>query len=105
MQSNALADPSVRALLDTELWVAAAAVFGGRAQPVGEDLDGVDLSPDLVIHDAMELAGPFIAARSGFPRLPTASVRGGRPSLRRRSLLSWIPSGGTTASSPSPEVD
>lgn len=67
MQSNALADPGVRALLDTEPWVAAAAIFGGRARPVVEDLGEVDLSPDLVIHDAMELAGPFIAARSGVP--------------------------------------
>lgn len=67
MQSNALADPSVRAALDTEPWVAAAAIFGGRARAVVDDLDGVDLSPDLVVHDAMELAGPFIAARSGVP--------------------------------------
>lgn len=67
MQSNALADPGVRAVLDTEPWVAAAAIFGGRVQPVVEDLDGIGLSPDLVIHDAMELAGPFIAARSGVP--------------------------------------
>jgi UDP:flavonoid glycosyltransferase YjiC (YdhE family) len=67
MQSNALADPDVRAALDTQPWVAAAAIFGGRARPVVEDLDGADLSPDLVIHDAMELAGPFIAARSGVP--------------------------------------
>jgi UDP:flavonoid glycosyltransferase YjiC (YdhE family) len=67
MQSNALADPGVRAALETEPWVAAAAIFGGRARPVVEDLAGVDLSPDLVIHDAMELAGPFIAARSAVP--------------------------------------
>lgn len=66
MQSNALADPSVRAALHNEPWVAAA-IFGGRARAVVDDLDGVDLSPDLVIHDAMELAGPFIAARSGVP--------------------------------------
>lgn len=67
MQSNALADPSVRAALDKEPWVAAAAIFGGRTRVVVEGLDGADLSPDLVIHDAMELAGPFIAARSGVP--------------------------------------
>jgi hypothetical protein len=65
MQSNALADPDVRAVLDSEPWTAVAAIFGGRARPVVEDLDGVDLSPDLVIHDAMDLAGPVIAARSG----------------------------------------
>lgn len=67
MQSNALADPRVRAALDTEPWVAAAAIFGGRASSVVEGLDDADLSPDLVIHDAMELAGPFVAARSGVP--------------------------------------
>jgi UDP:flavonoid glycosyltransferase YjiC (YdhE family) len=67
MQSNALADSDVRAVLDTEPWVAAAAIFGGRVRPVVEDLDGVDLSPELVIHDAMELAGPFIAARCHVP--------------------------------------
>lgn len=67
MQANALANPDVRARLDTEPWVVAAAIFGGRAQPFVEELDGVRLSPDLVIHDAMEMAGPIIAARSGVP--------------------------------------
>lgn len=67
MQSNAIADPRVRAALDAEPWVAAAAIFGGRVGAVAEGLDDADLSPDLVVHDAMELAGPFIAARYGVP--------------------------------------
>jgi UDP:flavonoid glycosyltransferase YjiC (YdhE family) len=67
MEANALADANVRAALETEPWIAAAAIFGGRAGPVLEDLDGVPLNPDLVVHDAMELAGPIIAARNGVP--------------------------------------
>jgi UDP:flavonoid glycosyltransferase YjiC (YdhE family) len=67
MQSNALADPRIRACLDTEPWVVAAAIFGGRARRVVEDLDATELSPQLVIHDAMETAGPVLGARYGVP--------------------------------------
>ena len=65
MEASALADDEVLAALDTEPWVVAAAIFGGRARPVLEDLDGLPMAPDLVVHDAMEMAGPIIAARSG----------------------------------------
>lgn len=67
MQHDALADPSVRELLADQPWRVAAAIFGGRVGPVLDDLAGVDLAPDLVVHDAYELAGPLFAARSGVP--------------------------------------
>lgn len=67
MQGNALADPVVRGALEAEPWVVAAAIFGGRARSVVEDLDGTGISPDLVVHDAMDTAGPIIAARCGVP--------------------------------------
>jgi UDP:flavonoid glycosyltransferase YjiC (YdhE family) len=67
MQANALADPEVRSSLETEPWVAAAAIFGGRARPVVDDLDPIGMVPDLVIHDAMDMAGPLLAARQGVP--------------------------------------
>ncbi len=67
MQSDALADAGVRAALETAPWLVAAAIFGGRAASFVDDLDGAVPAPDLVIHDAMEMAGPIIAARSGAP--------------------------------------
>lgn len=67
MEHNALAAPDVRAALDAEPWVVAAAIFGGRARSFVEDLAGLPLAPDLVIHDAMEMAGPIIAARREVP--------------------------------------
>jgi UDP:flavonoid glycosyltransferase YjiC (YdhE family) len=67
MEANALADADTRAALETEPWVVAAAIFGGRARSFVQDLDGLPLAPDLVIHDAMEMAGPIIAARSRVP--------------------------------------
>jgi UDP:flavonoid glycosyltransferase YjiC (YdhE family) len=67
MEANALADVGILAALETEPWVVAAAIFGGRARSFVEDLDGVPLAPDLVVHDAMEMAGPIVAARSGVP--------------------------------------
>jgi UDP:flavonoid glycosyltransferase YjiC (YdhE family) len=67
MEANALAAPDVRAALDTEPWIVAAAIFGGRARSFVEDLDGLSRVPDLVIHDAMEMAGPIIAARNDVP--------------------------------------
>lgn len=65
MQATTLADPGVRALLATEPWKVAAAIFANRARGVLADLDGIDLSPDVVVHDAYELAGPVLAARAG----------------------------------------
>lgn len=91
MQSDALADHAVRAALVSEPWVVAAAIFGGRVRPVVEDLDGVELAPDLVIHDAMELAGPFIAARSGVPWV-THGLGPRWPSLVEDSIPSFADS-------------
>lgn len=65
MQATALADPGVRAVLATEPWKVAAAIFANRSQAVLADLDGLDLAPDVVVHDAYELAGPVLAARAG----------------------------------------
>jgi UDP:flavonoid glycosyltransferase YjiC (YdhE family) len=65
MQASTLADPGVRASLATEPWKVAAAIFANRAREVLADLDGVDLAPDVVVHDAYELAGPLLAARAG----------------------------------------
>lgn len=67
MQTAALSDPDVRHALEAQPWVVAAAIFGGRARSVVQDLEGEGLMPDLVIHDAMDLAGPLIAARRGVP--------------------------------------
>lgn len=67
MQSSALADPEVRAFGPAEPWQVAAAIFAGRARGALRDLEGVDLRPDLVVHDAYELAGPILAARAGVP--------------------------------------
>lgn len=89
MQSNALADPRVRAALDAEPWVAAAAIFGGRVGAVAEGLDDADLSPDLVVHDAMELAGPFIAARYGVPWV-THGLGPRWPSLVEDAIPSFV---------------
>ena len=65
MQATALADPGVRSFLATEPWKVAAAIFATRGRGVLADLDGVDLAPDVVVHDAYELAGPVLAARAG----------------------------------------
>ena len=67
MQAEALADAGVRAVLATEPWRVAAAIFATRAGAVLRDLDGADLAPDLVVHDAYELAGPVLAAGAGVP--------------------------------------
>lgn len=65
MQATALADPGVRSFLASEPWKVAAAIFANRARGVLADLEAVDLAPDLVVHDAYELAGPVLAARAG----------------------------------------
>ena len=65
MQATALADPGVRAFLATEPWKVAAAIFANRARGVLADLDEAGLVPDVVVHDAYELAGPVLAARAG----------------------------------------
>ncbi|HVM39835.1 MAG TPA: glycosyltransferase [Acidimicrobiia bacterium] len=67
MQGNALAEPSVRAFLETEPWRVAAAIFAGRVPEMLDDLTAADVRPDLVVHDAYELSGPILAAREGVP--------------------------------------
>ena len=89
MQTNALADPEVRAALESEPWIVAAAIFAGRAKLVVEDLDGTGLAPDLVIHDAMEMAGPLIGARCGVPWV-THGLGPRWPSLVEDAMPSFV---------------
>lgn len=67
MQRRALDDVRTRAFLADAPWKVAAAIFAGRARDMLADLDGLDLEPDLVVHDAYELAGPVLAARASVP--------------------------------------
>jgi UDP:flavonoid glycosyltransferase YjiC (YdhE family) len=89
MQTNALSDPHVRGALETEPWIVAAAIFGGRAQSVVADLDGSGLAPDLVIHDAMDMAGPIIAARRDIPWV-THGLGPRWPSLVEEAMPSFV---------------